>query len=509
MTARRGRWLVLVALVIAGCTAAHRRMASIRPPVGPGELQALVPSAATFERRSQPVPHWEALPTSTSATPLARVLCSSDVCTTVGYGGPLDLLVAVDERGRLAGVVVRSHCETPAYAASLLDAGNLQRLVGDEAPVVARLDGVTGATVTARALQRALDASLDGLTGRRRTATDEGTERWVVGPVTLWAVFSGAAAWAGYWWASLRLRWLAIVGGATLGAAGVFVSFESCWPVLVDHRLPVDGTWCVLAVTALAAACWRGRLFCGMLCPLGAMQELVAMVRSRDGPGDATRWRGLRFVAAAGLLVAAGFVGQPSRFTPDPIFAALTLAAEPTAVTLVAVVLAGSLIVGRSWCRLVCPVGALLSSVAFAASPPVRMTTTPCTGCGRCVRTCPMGALGSGPTVRLDDCIMCGACMRGCPEGVLSPRGGAILPMQDVEGRSRFGLLLLILVVVFVAHGAVFTRAAVATPSVEAATAGPSWAERKRQYDERIRGRARLDLHEAQYYRSLESEVRR
>jgi Na+-translocating ferredoxin:NAD+ oxidoreductase subunit G len=61
--------------------------------------------------------------------------------TAQGYGGPIEMLVAVDASGELAGARVLAHHETPAFAAGLAPAADL-----------AAIDQRTGATITARAV---------------------------------------------------------------------------------------------------------------------------------------------------------------------------------------------------------------------------------------------------------------------------------------------------------------------------------------------------------------------
>ena len=71
-----------------------------------------------------------------------------------GYGGSMDV-VAAFRHGRLSGVRVTRHGETPGFADILDPADWIGRIDAD-----GRVDAVTGATVTADAVLRARDAAL-------------------------------------------------------------------------------------------------------------------------------------------------------------------------------------------------------------------------------------------------------------------------------------------------------------------------------------------------------------
>ena len=90
------------------------------------------------------------------------VLCERDLVlrrdTTRGYGGEVDYIVAFAADGRIAGVRVLHHAETPGFADILLPQSDwLTGFGAREGDVHA----VTGATITSRAV-------IDGVTATRR-----------------------------------------------------------------------------------------------------------------------------------------------------------------------------------------------------------------------------------------------------------------------------------------------------------------------------------------------------
>ena len=90
------------------------------------------------------------------------LLCERDLVlrrdTTRGYGGEVDYIVAFAADGRIAGVRVLHHAETPGFADILLPQSDwLTGFAAGDGEVHA----VTGATITSRAV-------VDGVTATRR-----------------------------------------------------------------------------------------------------------------------------------------------------------------------------------------------------------------------------------------------------------------------------------------------------------------------------------------------------
>jgi polyferredoxin/ferredoxin len=234
-----------------------------------------------------------------------------------------------------------------------------------------------------------------------------------------------------------------------------------------------------LALITIALSFVLGRFFCGWVCPMGALIQLVQKlpIRRRASVVETNRWRRsqtIKFYLLGGLLVAALFglqwsgifdplslvirsmglivlpgieLGLRSLFNAayrhnplgiagvsEPVFAwlqgrALNFA-QPHYLQTVLIglvfltILALAFVRHRFWCRVLCPLGALLGLIARVGLFRIRQADH-CGGCARCTFVC-QGA--AEPEIadgwRPSECLVCGNCTAVCP-GALSMGFGA------------------------------------------------------------------------------------
>jgi polyferredoxin len=204
-----------------------------------------------------------------------------------------------------------------------------------------------------------------------------------------------------------------------------------------------------LVVILLVVTLLRGRVFCGWVCPFGTGLDLADVVVAGK-----TRWPRARHVkrCAALFLAAAAAVGLAIGYLLDPLAWASRLAGffatgraslllfAATAAVLAALHVAFG---RRAFCRVLCPLGALLGWIADL-SPHGRSVSQACTGCGECTAICPVAASGETPAAHdRKECIRCKACAGSCPSHALSFGAVQVAAEARPDARRRSYLLAL------------------------------------------------------------------
>lgn len=86
-------------------------------------------------------------------------------------------------------------------------------------------------------------------------------------------------------------------------------------------------------------------------------------------------------------------------------------------------ILAACVFVYWSFCRFLCPLGALYGLFSKIALLGVKVDAELCTDCGACVRACPTDIRKAGDS----ECIHCGNCIDLCPVNAISFCAGKLV----------------------------------------------------------------------------------
>ncbi|HBY62868.1 MAG TPA: hypothetical protein DEH78_23850 [Solibacterales bacterium] len=167
----------------------------------------------------------------------------------------------------------------------------------------------------------------------------------------------------------------------------------------------------------LFAALFFGRAFCGGVCALGALQEVVVL-KPVQVPRKLDRALGLlKYVY---LVLAILFALKPAiardfvicRF--DPFVGFFRHSGPPHMLMIGGAFLVAGLFVGRPYCRWLCPYGALLNWCSRIAKRGVSITPHRELDCGLCREACPYGAIENMRAIG-KDCLYCARCYASCP----------------------------------------------------------------------------------------------
>ncbi|KPL07282.1 hypothetical protein AMJ86_04900 [bacterium SM23_57] len=162
------------------------------------------------------------------------------------------------------------------------------------------------------------------------------------------------------------------------------------------------------------------KAFCGWVCPVGALQELVNRipVPKVTLPFKITNpIRILLFVVFVIVAFAAG-IETYAYFNP---FETLHWGFEWYGLVVLGVVLVAGLFIFRPFCYLICPLGLLTWILEHVSIVRVKVNKDKCTECDMCVDDsyCPAVRSILDTKKSRPDCHACGRCIDICPEGAL------------------------------------------------------------------------------------------
>lgn len=183
-----------------------------------------------------------------------------------------------------------------------------------------------------------------------------------------------------------------------------------------------------------------GRTICGWLCPVGLGQELLYKIKTpKLKKSKVTRVLSYlkyvvllvlvvlvpllfaipgfcEFICPAGTLEGGvGLLGNPENENLLSILGPLF----SWKFTLLVLIIVASIFIYRSFCRFLCPLGAIYGFFSKIALLGIKLDQNKCTDCGLCVSACKMDIKKVGD----HECIQCGECIAVCPAKAIGWKG--------------------------------------------------------------------------------------
>jgi ferredoxin len=186
------------------------------------------------------------------------------------------------------------------------------------------------------------------------------------------------------------LGWFGFWRHGCICPVGSIQNMAQAW---ADPSYAIPLTVILLFALPLIWTLFAGRTFCGGVCPLGAVQELVLW-----RPVKIPVWLGhvLGLIPWMVLGVTVLFVTTGAGFLVcrwDPFVGLFRLGAPFHMAIVGAVVIGASMFVGRPFCRFICPYGAVLGAMSSCSKRHVTITPSQCVQCRLCEDACPYGAI--------------------------------------------------------------------------------------------------------------------
>jgi polyferredoxin len=223
-----------------------------------------------------------------------------------------------------------------------------------------------------------------------------------------------------------------ILAGSCLHAICPFGGVVSIYQFIATGTFvqKIDQSAFVLMYIVFALALIAGPVFCGWVCPFGSFQEWLSSAgRKFFGkrfnniiPTRIEKYLGLIRYTVLVLVVYATAVSATLVFADyDPYHALFRFWSGDVAVSAIIVlgiVIALSLVVDRPFCKYGCPYGALLGIFNYFRIFKLRRNKKTCINCKQCDHNCPMNITVSTAQVVSDPrCITCLKCTSefSCP----------------------------------------------------------------------------------------------
>jgi len=184
-------------------------------------------------------------------------------------------------------------------------------------------------------------------------------------------------------------------------------------------------TFLVTLGVPLLTALFFGRLYCGWICPAGALQELVHYRKSAlVVPPRLDRWlKLLKYPLLVVLVAAVRVAGEPIFDGMDPFKVAFDRGGEGLLLVALVVILGLSVFVYRPWCRYVCPM-AVVFGLASRLSLVRLVPSASCAACKLCIKQCGSQSITvdrETRSLKVDraECLSCGSCVKACRKSAL------------------------------------------------------------------------------------------
>lgn len=215
-----------------------------------------------------------------------------------------------------------------------------------------------------------------------------------------------------------------------------FLAMKSLYTALIGGTFSVAvlAGQIVLTVSMLLVTALMGRFFCGFLCAFGSMGDLfwwigtkLKLPRPTLKPRTDRLLKLIKYGVLVVIVLAVWTLGMDllgGTNNPWTVFGMMASvkgwsnlsALWSVGALLLLLIIAGSLLIERFFCRYLCPLGAVFAIVSKFRLFKIRKPRAQCGACRACTKRCSMGLqLYKKNVVTSSECIDCMNCVAVCP----------------------------------------------------------------------------------------------
>lgn len=308
---------------------------------------------------------------------LGYIFSTGSLFKVIGYAGEIDLAVRVNKEGLIEDVQVITSEETPEYFSRVEE--NLFLYKGKSilsSDTIDSVDIVSGATTSSEAVKRAVKYAGEKfarIIAKEQTIPSskfrkEYFSKSTISLYTLFAFTLLALLLRYQKKRVLRIIWLLLI----IFILGIYFNLQLSTFHILQLLIPktylnvnFSSTFLLLAIAVFVIPLF-GNIYCGYLCPFGAMSELFAEINflnKRINPSHKAWYfsRQIKYWILFLLTTTYLLTSDSKIVSVDPLttFFNFEITSLPFIIGAIAIIL--SLLYKRFWCRVICPTGALLS----------------------------------------------------------------------------------------------------------------------------------------------------
>ena len=288
-----------------------------------------------------------------------------------GYGGPLDVVIEIDTSGNTTSIAILNHRETPTFFDKTIKTDLLRNLVktnyDDKITMGEDIDGVAGATYTARAIIQATQQASHQV-GRAvfnmETQKDKRRVQFGMPEILLITLFLIAFLQRKFFTGKTRniIRWITLIVGI------IFIGFIYNRPFVLAHvnmvslgYFPAWDThiyWYILIAGLLLFKTEKNwNTYCYDFCPFGGCQELIGAIGGAKPKkikwSELLKW--LQRILVITAVSLALIYRNPGSFSFEIFGTLFDLEGSNIQFIVLAIILLSSLFIHRPFCNYLCP----------------------------------------------------------------------------------------------------------------------------------------------------------
>ena len=179
----------------------------------------------------------------------------------------------------------------------------------------------------------------------------------------------------------------------------------------------------VMAVAMILFTIIGNKIFCGWICPLGCLQEVIftlsKIIKKIKFPFLITNSIRFSLLVIFLLFIFIFHINIYNLFNPFELF---HWHPQSYTIVVVSIVVLASLLYYRPFCQFICPAGLITWIFEQVSIFRIQKNEEKCNSCNKCIKESPCDSIESIINNHKinPDCFACGKCIESCPEKALS-----------------------------------------------------------------------------------------